>query len=160
MTDLATLQVKPSALPDAWIDRLFDRFATMYGKHWLDLWAGIPIDRVKQTWRDDLSFAGGEQIRKALDHCKLHCKFPPTAPEFAGLCKSFAVLPDNSRALPDYSKSEMPPHIRAEIAKLFDAQRKRDPKDWARQILRDAALGTYRNNCGIEMAERALGLVA
>lgn len=147
----------PSALPESWIDKLFDRFATMYGKQWYDQWTGIPLDRVKQTWREDLAFADGEQLRKALDHCKTNSKFPPTCPEFAGLCKTFSKSFDRP-ALPDYTRSGMPPEIRAEIAKMFDKQRKSDPKDWARRILKEEAEGTYRHNCGIEMAKRALGL--
>jgi hypothetical protein len=157
MTDLETLPAKPSALPESWIDKLFDRFATMYGKHWADQWAGIPLDRIKRTWAEDLAFASGEQMRKALDHCKTQCKFPPTCPEFVGLCKSFSAAYAQP-ALPDHRRAEMPPEIRAEIAKLFDPSKKRDPKDWARQVLAMEARGEYPHQCGVEMAKRALGL--
>lgn len=159
MTSLETLPPRSSALPDAWIDRLFDRFATMYGKHWYDMWRDVPLDRVKQTWRDDLANVSGEQIRKALDYCKTHNKFPPTCPEFVGLCKTFAPAYERP-ALPNYSRSEMPPNVRAEIAKMFDSQRKRDPKDWAREVLAMDARGEYRHQCGVDMAKRALGLAA
>jgi hypothetical protein len=146
-----------NALPESWIDKLFDRFATMYGKHWYEAWAGIPLDRVKQTWREDLAFASGEQMRKGLDYCKTHNKFPPTCPEFVGLCKTFAPAYERP-ALADRSRTEMPPEIRAEIAKMFDKQRKRDPKDWAREVLRMDAAGQYPHLCGVDMAKRALGL--
>lgn len=147
------------ALPSAWIDRLFERFAAMYGRHWLEQWAGLDIDEVKATWREDLAFASGEQMRKALDHCKAHAKFPPTCPEFVGLCKSFSSTYERP-ALPDYRKAEIAPEVRAEIAKFLAATEKRDPRNWARQILAEEAAGTYRNFYGVQCAKRALGLAA
>jgi hypothetical protein len=147
------------ALPNAWIDRLFERFALMYGKHWFDQWGGLAIDDVKAAWATDLAFASGEQVRKALDHCRTHNKFPPTSPEFVGLCKAFSATYDRP-ALPDYSKGEIAPAVRAEIAKFLTAAEKRDPKDWARRILAEQAAGNYPHVCGIEMAKRALGLAA
>jgi hypothetical protein len=145
-------------LPIAWIDRLFERFAMMYGRHWLDQWAGLDIDDVKASWSADLAFASGEQVRKALDHCKTQCKFPPTCPEFVGLCKAFSATYDRP-ALPDYSKGTVDAKVRAEIAKFLTASKRRDPKDWARQVLAMEAAGTYPSHCGVEMAKRALGLV-
>lgn len=156
---LATSRPTPSALPEPWIEKLFDRFATMYGKHWLDQWRGIPLDRIKHTWREDLAFASGEQMRKALEHCKTQCKFPPTCPEFAGLCKAFAPAYDSSNALPNYARAEIEPRIRSEIAKFLTASETRDPKQWARQILAEEAQGAYRHIHGIECAKRALGLI-
>ena len=38
----------------------------------------------------------------------------------------------------------------------LDPSRKRDPKDWARGILRDAERGEYKLVCGIQMAKQAL----
>lgn len=144
-------------LPIAWIDRLFERFATMYGRHWLEQWAGIDIADVKQSWREDLSFATGEQMRKALDHCKTQSRFPPTCPEFVGLCKAFAPSYEFP-ALPDHRKSDIDAKVRTEIAKFLTASEKRDPKDWARKILAGEAAGTYRYHYGVDLAKRALGL--
>lgn len=147
------------ALPSAWIDRLFSRFAVMYGRHWFDLWAGVDMEEVKAAWSSDLSFASGEQMRKALDHCKTNSKFPPTCPEFAGLCKAFSTTYTH-QALPDFSKKEIHPRVLSEIATFLTAAEKRDPKDWARRILAEEAQGTYTYFYGIECARRALGLAA
>lgn len=147
-----------AGLPSAWIDRLFERFAVMYGRHWFDLWAGVEIDSVKAAWREDLAFASGEQIRKALDHCRGNNKFPPTLPEFVGLFRAFAPAMDTSRALPDYLRAEMDPLVRAEIARFLNPERKRDPKDWAREILRLHAEGRYPHHIGLVNARRALGI--
>lgn len=155
-----TSQPNHAELPDAWVTKLFARFAAMYGKHWLDMWGDVPIAEVKAAWAADLGRFSGDQLRKALDHCKSQCKFPPTLPEFVGLCRSFAEIPDRSRALPDYSKAEIDPRVRAEIARFLTASEKRDPKDWARRILAEEAAGTYRHVYGIECAKRALGFIS
>ena len=38
---------RPSASPDATVDRLFQRLHAMYGAKWLDLWAGCPMGAVE-----------------------------------------------------------------------------------------------------------------
>lgn len=158
--NLPTSQPIPSALPESWVDKLFARFAAMYGRHWFDQWADVPMPDVKAAWREDLARMSGDQIRKALEHCKAQCKFPPTCPEFVALCKAFAPAFDRSRALPERYSGEIAPEVRAAIAKLLDAQAKADPKDWARRILKGEAEGNYHNFYGIECAKRALGIAA
>ena len=122
------------------------------------MWANQDIEDVKQLWREHLAFASGEQIRKAFDHCKAHSKFPPTCPEFVGLCKAFAPNFDLARLPSVRYGGEIDPTIRAEIAKFLTASEKRDPKQWARQILTLAAEGKYPHAYGVECAKRALGL--
>ncbi len=154
-----TSQETPSALPESWIDRLFERFSLMYGVDWSAKWAGIPLEKVKASWSEDLAFASGEQIRKALNHCKTNNRFPPTCPEFAGLCKAFAPSPGGYlSALPAPRSGEIDERVSTEIAKFLESGRERDPKDWARQILAEAKDGTYRYPYGIRCAEIALGL--
>lgn len=156
---VATLRENQSALPEAWIDRLFERFSLMYGADWSAKWAGIPLEKVKASWAEDLAFASGEQVRKALAHCRTNNKFPPSCPEFAGLCKAFAPSPGGFlSALPAPRGGEINPRVMTEIAKFLEAGRERDPKDWARQILSEAKDGTYRYPYGIRSAEIALGL--
>jgi hypothetical protein len=158
MNDLSTpLTVQQSALPDGWVDRLFARFATLYGKHWLDLWADVPIDAVKATWSEQLTGCDGEQIRKALEHCSHNNKFPPTCPEFVALCRDFRGGPA-LLGLPAPRGGEIDPRVLAEIRKLTSAK-KPDPVDWARRILKEVSEGTYRYPLGIKMAQEALGLV-
>lgn len=61
----------------------------MYGKHWLDMWAGQAMDEVKTVWAEDLAFASVGALRSALAHCQHKSKFPPTLPEFVSLCRDF-----------------------------------------------------------------------
>lgn len=109
----------PSALPSAWVDALFARLGAMYGKHWLDLWADVPMADVKNAWREDLAFASGEQIKRALDHCKTNLKFPPTCPDFAILCKQFKATGANHLFIADKTeRGPIPANVLAVLAKL------------------------------------------
>lgn len=158
--ELVTSQGRQSALPDAWIDRLFQRFSLMYGKDWNDKWANIPLAEVKASWAADLAFASADQLRQALDHCKANNKFAPSCPEFVGLCRAFAPSRESARRLPEPRSGTMPDSVRAEIAKFLNPDRKRDAKDWAREILDMESQGMYRDMYGIDCAKRALGLTA
>ena len=133
----------------------------MYGRLWLDTWAGVGMDEVRTVWAQDLSGFDGDSLRRALDHCKANNKFPPTCPEFAGLCRAFNPSPTGRvNALPAPRGGYIAPEIMSEIAKLLEAGRKRDPKDWARSILKEAKDGTYRHPHGIHCAKEALGIAA
>lgn len=119
--DLPTSPANPSALteiPAAWIDKLFARFGGLYGKHWLDLWVGVPMADVKEAWSEALKYAGADQIRQALRYCQTHNKFPPTAPEFAALCRDFRPAASTLQALPSpRSNAPVPANIVDYLAK-------------------------------------------
>ena len=135
MIESGTSQANQSALPDAWIDRLFLRFAQMYGKLWIDMWEGIPIDGVKATWAADLAGYGAEQIKRALDHCKANNKFPPTCPEFVGLCRQFRGAPSHQLYLAA-PVSRMPPEIAEQLKAFVSKVRGGDDcRKWARKIV-------------------------
>lgn len=153
-----TSPANPNALPDAWIDRLFQRLSLMYGNAWSQKWAGLPLADVKAAWATDLAFASADQIRRALDHCRANNPHPPSSPEFVGLCRAFAPAMDTRRALPNYAKEAMPPEVRAAIARVLEPGKKRDPKDWAREVLYLHEQGLYKYIIGVTNARRALGL--
>lgn len=79
-----TSPAKRAASADAIVDRLFQRLGASYGKHWLDMWAGVPMGQVKATWADALAQFQPATIAEALNDLG---KFPPTLPEFVDLCK-------------------------------------------------------------------------
>ena len=92
MSDLPSTSSTPkqSASPDALIDRLFQKLHTMYGKAWLDLWIGVPIDAVKAEWARTLHGVEPETMRLALDSMATEGRaFPPNLPEFVALCRQF-----------------------------------------------------------------------
>jgi hypothetical protein len=154
VTTSGTSRAKPSALPDAWIDRLFLRFSQMYGKLWLDMWEHIPMDGVKATWAEDLAGCSADQIRHALDHCKTHLKFPPTCPEFVALCREFREKPQNVAYLPA-PVSRMPPHVAEQLRAFVEGKRQGDCRDWARKILANPKEYPWISK---QMAEEALGV--
>ena len=145
-------------LPSGWIDKLFERFAFMYGKAWADQWSGIPVDKVKQAWSEDLARFDGECLRKALEHCKSHNKFPPSCPEFVGLCLAMRPAQSTYKAISG-PRQERDPKITAAIAEFLNPSRKVDPKDWARKILAEHEAGTFNNLHSITVAKQALGIL-
>lgn len=68
------------------VDRLFARLAARYGRHWLDMWVGVPLDLVKAEWRETLARFHPVQVEQAIAALG---KFPPTLPEFAAICDDF-----------------------------------------------------------------------
>lgn len=107
VTSPATSQVNRVASHDL-VDRLFLRFATAYGKHWLDMWEGLPIDAVKAEWARALTGVSPAQIKLALESLNEKGQtFPPTLPEFVALTRQFRRhgdaprLVDGRRTAPD-----------------------------------------------------------
>lgn len=89
-TPNAPSTAKQRASPDSLIDLLFVRLATMYGRAWLDMWVGAPLDAVKVEWARSLQGFTPETIRLALESLKSEGRaFPPNLPEFVHLCRQF-----------------------------------------------------------------------
>ena len=122
------------------------------------MWGDCPKADIMDAWREGLRGIDPDAIALALSTVHVsYQQWPPTLGEFVALCKP--VVPAAHRLLlpaPPREPGKMDPRIKAEIDKLLDPKRKRDPKDWARGILRDHEAGTYTLICGVEMARRAL----
>jgi hypothetical protein len=141
-------------LPSEWIDRLFARFGAMYGAQWAEKWRGFDIDEVKATWAEDLDGVTGEQLRKALEHVKGNCAFPPSLPEFVGVCRQFRVERQNVPYLPA-PVSRMPPEIAEQLKAFVEGKRSGDHRDWARKILTNPKAYPWISK---QFAEEALGI--
>ncbi len=87
----ATSPENARVLPDAWVVRLFERMSAMYGSKFSDLWAGVDPANMRAVWADKLGgFAQRPEIIKAaLDACDDR-PWPPTLPEFLGICRDAA----------------------------------------------------------------------
>lgn len=86
-----------SSLPPAWVDALFSRLATRYGRPFYAMWDGLEIDAVKADWAEVL---GGfhdkpEAIAYALEN--LPIDKAPNALQFRDFCRR---SPDNTPKLP------------------------------------------------------------
>lgn len=86
-----TSPAKQPALPDAWVERLFDHMAALYGSKFADLWRSTDPAKVRAMWADKLAgFADKPQAIKAALDALDERPFPPTLPEFIALCRDAA----------------------------------------------------------------------
>lgn len=108
---------RPSALPDSWIEKLFQTFEDWYGSKWAAQYGAFPRQRVKDSWAKELrGFADrGSCIAAALEAQKKN-PFPPTLPEFLILCS------DAAKRLGDGSPPALPHKLTPE---QLEANRKR-----------------------------------
>lgn len=77
---------KSSALPDAWIEKLFNLMEDRYGSLWADRYGAFPRDRVKRTWGSDLADMSRDELARGAEACRDR-RYPPTLPEFRALCR-------------------------------------------------------------------------
>lgn len=75
-----------SALPEAWIKRLFERMEDRYGTMWADRYGPFPRERVMATWAADLADMSRDELARGVTAC-LDRPYPPTLPEFRALCR-------------------------------------------------------------------------
>lgn len=93
-------QAKPSALPDSWIERLFDKLSAMYGNRFTDMWRGIDPEMVKREWAESLVSYPPAVLKYALDQCKDTSNSPPSLPQFIGFCRTGMARNQPAFALP------------------------------------------------------------
>ena len=131
----------------------------MYGSKFSDLWAGVDSSEMKLTWGEKLAGFKPEAIKYALDGCDER-PFPPTLPEFLGMCR------DHAKRSGTYQLALPAPEISREVA----AQRveqlaektslpKLDPRGWAKALRREYIAGKKLLPIQIDMASEALGEV-
>ncbi len=92
------------SLPTGWIERIFAHLAKSYGSKFLDMWAGLDQQELREHWSETLGgFADKpDAIRTALKNCEER-EWPPTLPEFLLMCRRAANLcnrPADLMALP------------------------------------------------------------
>lgn len=72
----------------SWVEKLFERFSLIYGAKFLDQWANVDQNKLKQAWAEDLAGYTGFEIKRGLDTCKTKAPtFPPTLFEFLAMCR-------------------------------------------------------------------------
>lgn len=89
-------------LPASWVDRIFSRFAAMFGVQKVGaMWAGTPIEEVKAVWAAQIGRFPPEAIGKAMQAVvDSGREWPPTLPEFVALCRQFRDPSHVPAALP------------------------------------------------------------
>lgn len=92
-----TSPASPCVLPDAWIEKIFQRLHGLYGSLWLDRYRigqsdaqgrDLGVENAKATWSCEL--AGFAECPEAIGWALKQLSsipFPPTLPEFLALCR-------------------------------------------------------------------------
>jgi hypothetical protein len=76
-----------NALPETWVERLFQRMLLDYGKKFSDQWGGADTDALIAHWSRELSGYSGAELKRGLDALSTR-DWPPTLPEFKKLCRA------------------------------------------------------------------------
>lgn len=85
-TNLETPSTSPQPLPEAWIERLFERMSGYYGARFADAWRGIDPAAMKRCWAEELAGYSRDEIAAGVRALKTR-DWPPTLPEFLKLCR-------------------------------------------------------------------------
>lgn len=122
LTTNETSQPKVSALPDAWITRIFATMAGLYGSRFADLWAGTDLTIMKALWAGKLAgfIDRPDVIKAALAACEER-ETAPNLPQFLAMCRTAA----NASRKPAERLMLAAPNIAPEVVaerkkKLFD----------------------------------------
>jgi hypothetical protein len=95
-------------LPDAWVRRLFERFAELYGAQKVAaMWGDVGTDRLVPVWAETLGKFDAATLAAAVKAMpEREAMWPPTLPEFVALCREQQVRPEHRRALPVPKRSD------------------------------------------------------
>lgn len=75
-----------NALPEAWVERLFERMLLEYGKRFGDQWAQADMDKLIAHWATELAGYSGPELKRGVDALATR-DWPPTLPEFKRMCR-------------------------------------------------------------------------
>lgn len=73
-------------LPSAWIEKLFERMAALYGSKFADMWRGTDPEQVKALWAHELGKLTREEVTKGAQALMTQ-DWPPSLPQFIKLCR-------------------------------------------------------------------------
>ena len=138
-------------LDSSLVEDIFARMLARYGSSWRAKWQGVDPEAVKADWAQMLSGASFDSISYGLSY--LPVDFPPTAGQFAELCRQRRVKP---LALPSPEGVPMPPDVAAELAKI-GKEGKGSPKAWAYGLRDHEAAGEIISSNQRTMYRAALG---
>lgn len=128
MSHSLTSSTSTDALPERWVERLFERMLLEYGKKFADQWGGANTDALIAHWSRELAGYTGAELKRGVD--ALNTKdWPPTLPEFKKLCRRpldamhayyEAVAGTQARASSEYGKWSHPAIYWAAMPLSFD----------------------------------------
>lgn len=127
------------AVPERWITELFTRMHRHWGNTFLDKWRDVEMAGLKIEWAKALRKLSSKELKGGVDGL-LALKFPPSLPEFYGLCKQMRLheappnetLTDQTRASPDVVEANLR-RMREILAPL--SKPKEETAEWAFKML-------------------------
>jgi hypothetical protein len=130
--------------------------ATIYGKRWFDMWAGVDEIAMKATWVRGMKGLEAYQIHDALDYCADgNQPFPPDLGTFRRICDQMKRA-EVVKALPrHFTKEEMTANQERVKAAVGTLKNERDPKGWAKTILENPK---KYPDISVRFAKEALGI--
>lgn len=147
-------------LPDAWVRRLFERFAEVYGSQKAAaMWADVGIDRLAPVWAEALGRFDAATLASAVRALpERESMWPPTLPEMVALCRDQRIRPEHRLALPVPERTDE--QLKAGRDRMDAAmssigrQLQRDPAAWAYRVIeryrggdRSVAHASYKIAC-------------
>jgi hypothetical protein len=128
MSHSLTSSTSTDALPERWVERLFERMLLEYGKKFADQWSGANTDALIAHWSRELAGYTGAELKRGVDALSTK-DWPPTLPEFKKLCRRpldamhayyEAVAGTQARANGEYGKWSHPAIYWAAMPLSFD----------------------------------------
>lgn len=128
MTLTLASSTSTNPLPEAWVERLFERMLLDYGKKFADQWEKADMDKLIAHWARELAGYSGAEIKRGLDALATR-EWPPTLPEFKKLCRRpldpmhayyEAIAGIQARAAGEYGKWSHPAVYWAAMPLAFD----------------------------------------
>jgi hypothetical protein len=145
-----SMQAQPSnesmwpanAIPERWVEALFDTMAANYGARFADLWRGTDFEKVKKHWGVELARLSSTQMKAGRESIGALLR-PPTCPEFIAHCRQCRVEAVASEAFqlehaPTTTPEKAVQNIKALDAMLMRMRTRSEPNaEWAfRTVLR------------------------
>lgn len=82
-----TLSTSINAIPDSWVEKLFERMVGLYGNKFLDMWGKTDLLQVKAIWAQELGKLTRDEIAKGAN-ALIQQEWCPTLPQFIKLCRT------------------------------------------------------------------------
>ena len=80
------LSTLTNALPESWIEKLFDRMLMSFGKKFTDQWAGSDPQKLIDFWAVEMAGYSGAEIKRGLKAMDDQ-DWPPSLPQFKKMCR-------------------------------------------------------------------------
>lgn len=127
------------AAPRHWVAALFEKMTRMWGNTFLDKWRDVDLEGVMIEWGKGLRKLSSSELKAGVD-ALMSLKFPPSLPEFYGLCKQMRLLEmPRAEALTDQTKAD-PSVVHANMQRMREIMApmmkpREATAEWAYQLL-------------------------